>query len=88
MSITETVKPKNPTMFLGPFLKLNPRCKVTYKTVRRKGSSEGLKLRLDKISPFSSAIKALCMPQPGQSKPVRLFMEQVNKCCSKKLINF
>lgn len=48
--------------------------------------SEGLKLRLDKKSPFNKATKALCIPHPGQSKPVKLFNEHANKCCSKKSI--
>lgn len=75
-------------MLRAPFLKLNTRCKVTYKTVRRNGRREGLKLRLDKISPFKRAMKARCIPQPGHSIPVRLLNEQANKCCSKKPITY
>ena len=49
----------------------------------------GIKLafnfKLSIKSPFNKAIKARCMPQPGQSIPIRLLIEQVNKCCSKKL---
>jgi hypothetical protein len=55
--------------------------------VNKNGSKLAFNLKLSIRSPFNNAIKALCMPQPGQSKPIKLFIEQVNKCCSKKLIS-
>jgi hypothetical protein len=51
------------------------------------GSKLAFNLTLSTKSPLSKAIKARCIPQPGQSNPIKLFMEQVNKCCSKKLIS-
>jgi hypothetical protein len=55
--------------------------------VNKNGSKLAFNLKLSIRLPFNNAIKALCMPQPGQSKPIKLFVEQVNKCCSKKLIS-
>lgn len=51
-----------------------------------KGSKLAFSLRLSIKSPRNNAIKARCMPHPGQSNPIRLFIVHENKCCSKKLI--
>ena len=40
------------------------------------------------IFPFSNAIKLLCIPQPGHSKPIYDLKKQENKWCSNQSIIF
>ena len=54
--------------------------------VKIKGNKLAFNFRLSTKSPRNKAIKALCIPHPGQSKPIKLFIEHENKFCSKKLI--
>lgn len=56
------------------------------KTVIKNGIKLAFCVKLSERFPFSKAINALCIPHPGQSKPVKLFIVQVNKFLSKKSI--